>query len=180
MTAVINYKRKSEKPPKNSSLIKRWLGFDVSQSLCVRIGNYLEEFFVQLVDDISILPDLELLDGQRVISNDGEYHQVDLLMRLDATIYHRELKSNPGLDRGKKRDVIYREECIVSALKLKYPGCEIDSAVFCPFYDTSQEISGLGKVEGLTEFINTFGIDLTVDEFKELGRDEQIHRALLN
>ena len=179
LTAVINHKRKSEKPAKKSSLIKQWLGIDISQSLSIRIGNYLEEFFVQLVDDISILSDLQLRDSQRVIERDGEYHQVDLLLRIDDTIYHREIKCNLDLDRGKKRDVIYREECIVAALQWKYPGYTIDSAVFCPFLDTSREVSGLGKVEGLAEFIDTFNVDLTVDEFKELGRNEQIHRTLL-
>ena len=179
LTAVINHKRKSEKPAKKSSLIKQWLGIDISQSLSIRIGNYLEEFFVQLVDDISILSDLELRDGQRVIQRDGEYHQVDLLVRINDTIYHREIKCNLDLDRGKKRDVIYREECIVAALQSKYSGCDIDSAVFCPFLNTPREVSGLGKVEGLAEFIDTFNVDLTVDEFKELGRNEQIHRTLL-
>ena len=181
LTAVINHKRKSEKPAKKSSLIKQWLGIDISQSLSIRIGNYLEEFFVQLVDDISILPDLQLRDGQRVIERDGEYHQVDLLVRIDDTIYHREIKCNLDLDRGKKRDVIYREECIVAALQEKYldSDIDIDSGVFCPFLDTSREVSGLGKVEGLAEFIDTFNVDLTVDEFKELGRNEQIHRTLL-
>ena len=78
---------------RNQVLSKQWLGIDISQSLSIRIGNYLEEFFVQLVDDISILPDLQLRDGQRVIERDGEYHQVDLLVRIDDTIYHREIQA---------------------------------------------------------------------------------------
>ena len=139
LTAVITHKRKSEKPAKKSSLIKQWLGTDVSQSLSIRIGNYLEDFFNQLVVDISILSDLELRDGQRVIKRDSEYHQVDLLVQIDDTIYHREIKCNLDLDRGKKRDVIYREECIVAALQCKYSGFDIDSAVFCPFLDNYRE-----------------------------------------
>ena len=40
-----------------------------------------------------------------------EFHQVDLLLAKDEVIYHREIKCNLDLDRGKKRDVLYREDC---------------------------------------------------------------------
>ena len=126
-----------------------------------------------------ILNELQLHNGQYVIAHKEELHQVDLLLAKDEVIYHREIKCNLDLDRGKKRDVLYREDCIVEALIAKYEA-PIDSAVFCPFLDTSREVSGLGKVEGLTEFIDNFDVDLTVEEFKELGKDEQIHRALLD
>ena len=38
------------------------------------------------------------------------WHQVDLLLRKDGVIYHREIKRNLDLDRGKKRDVLLREK----------------------------------------------------------------------
>ena len=180
LTQVIEECRKSEGKPRLSSRIKQWLGRDIPQSLSIRIGNYLEYFFNELVSDYSILHELEVRQGQRVIQFNDEWHQVDLLIKHAGVIYHREIKCNLELDRGKKRDVIYRENCIVSSLQNKYPSRAIDSCVFCPFIDTSQEVSGLGKVEGLTEFIDNFNVAMTLDEFKQLGREEQIHRALLN
>ena len=176
---IIRNRRKTEKPPRLSSPIKQWLGRDIPQSLSIRIGNYIEDFFVQLTGWYGILHELQKQGGQYVIAFNEEFHQVDLLLAKDEVIYHREIKCNLDLDRGKKRDVLYREDCIVEALIAKYEA-PIDSAVFCPFLDTSREVSGLGKVEGLTEFIDNFDVNLTVEEFKELGRDEQIHRALLD
>lgn len=110
---------------------------------------------------------------------DGEFHQIDHFIRTDAGLHMRELKCNLDLDRGKKRDVRTREEVIVNALRKKFPNECIDACVFCPFLITSREVSGLGKVEGLVEFINSFGLSLTTDEFISLGRDEQILRELL-
>jgi len=179
LTSVIEECRKSEGKPKLSSRIKQWLGRDIPQSLSIRIGNYIEAFFAELTKTYSILNELEVRNGQRGIVYDNQFHQVDLLLRINNVIYHREIKCNLDLDRGKKRDVIYRETCIVSALEQKYQ-LPVDSCVFSPFIITSQDVSGLGKVEGLAEFIDNFNIEMTVDEFKQLGRNEQIHRALLN
>ena len=179
LTEIIRNRRKTESKPRLSSPIKQWLGRDIPQSLCIRIGNYIEDFFVELTTGCGILKDLDLRNGQYGLIYKDEFHQVDLLLAKDEVIYHREIKCNLDLDRGKKRDVLYREDCIVEALIAKYEA-PIDSAVFCPFIDTSRDVSGLGRVEGLTEFIDNFDVDLTVEEFKELGRNEQIHRALLN
>ena len=179
LTSVIEECRKSEGKPRLSSRIKQWLGRDIPQSLSIRIGNYIEAFFTELTETYSILDELNVRNGQRGIVYENQFHQVDLLLRIDNVIYHREIKCNLDLDRGKKRDVIYREACIVSALQAIYQ-LPVDSCVFSPFITTSQDISGLGKVEGLTEFINNFNVDMTVVEFNELGRNEQIHRALLN
>jgi hypothetical protein len=174
LTSVIEECRKSEGKPKLSSRIKQWLGRDIPQSLSIRIGNYIEAFFAELTKTYSILDELEVRNGQRGIVYDNQFHQVDLLLRINNVIYHREIKCNLDLDRGKKRDVIYRETCIVSALEQKYQ-LPVDSCVFSPFIDTSQDVS-----EGLTEFIDNFNVAMTLDEFKQLGRNEQIHRALLN
>ena len=70
----------------------------------------------------------------------------------------------------------FEKSYILEALKTKYDDVLIDSCVFSPFEDTSRDVSGLGRVEGLIEFIDNFDVDLTVEEFKQLG-DEQIHRA---
>ena len=166
--------------PKQSSLIKEWLGTaDVPQYLSIRIGNYLEELFNTVLGNLSILSELSLKGKQRIITFNGEDHQVDILACIDNVIYHRELKANTDLDRGKKRDVLRREQSIFAALTQKYPDCIIDSCVFCPFYDTSRQISGLGKVEGLADFINTFNLDISVEQFKAVGKSEQIHKLLL-
>ena len=176
---IIRERRKNESKPRLSSPIKQWLGTDIPQSLSIRIGNYIEDFFTELTSSYGILDELVLKNGQRLISWNNSWHQVDLLLAKDEVIYHREIKCNLDLDRGKKRDVLHREQCINMALVAKYEA-PIDSCVFCPFLDTSREISGLGRVEGLAEFIDNFDVDLTVEEFKELGRNEQIHRALLD
>ena len=166
--------------PRQSSLIKQWLGTpDVPQYLSVRLGNYLEELFNAILGDLSILSELPSKGKQRIITFAGETHQVDILARIDNVIYHRELKANTDLDRGKKRDVLRREQSIFAALTEKYPQCVIDSCVFCPFFDTSRQVSGLGRVEGLADFINTFNLDISVDQFKALGKSEQIHTLLL-
>ena len=178
--SVIYKARENETKPKLSSLIKQWLGRDIPQSLCIRVGTYIEKLFVELSCLHSILIELEVYSGDRGVWHDNEFHQIDFLVLKDDVIYHREIKSNLDLDRGKKRDVLYREGVITEALKTKYPGKLINSCVFCPFIDTSRKVSGLNRVEGLTEFIDTFDVDITVEEFKKLGRNEQIHSALLN
>ena len=175
---IIYQRRKTESKPRLSSPIKQWLGRDIPQSLSIRIGNYIEDFFIELTCGYGILNELVLKNGQRLINWDNSWHQVDLLLAKDEVIYHREIKCNLDLDRGKKRDVLHREDCITKALVEKYEA-PIDSCVFCPFIDTSREVSGLGRVEGLAEFIDNFDVDLTVEEFKELGRNELIHEALL-
>jgi len=165
--------------PKPSSLIKDWLGADLPQSLSIKIGNYLEELFNTILGDLSILSELSLKRKQRIITYKNEDHQVDILARVGQVIYHRELKTNITLDRGKKRDVLSREVSISKALLEKYPGCTIDSCVFCPFFTNSQTVAGLGKVEGLADFIDTFKLNITVDEFNAVGKSEQIHKLLL-
>ena len=165
---------------RQSSHIQQWLGTTaVPQSLSIKIGTYLERLFNQLLGDYSILNELPLVRQNHVIYYDDEEHQVDILARIGDTIYHREMKANTDLDRGKKRDTLRREQAIVNALKDRYPGTVINSCVFCPFFTTSREVSGLGTVEGLAEFIYTFNLDITVQDFKDVGKSEQIHKLLL-
>ena len=166
--------------PKQSSHIQQWLGTsNVPQYLSIRIGNYLEELFNTLLQDISILSELTLKGKQRILRYDNQDHQVDILARIGTRIYHRELKTNTDLDRGKKRDVRRRENYIYLALNETYPEYSIDSCVFCPFFTSSREVSGLGKVEGLADFIDTFGLNISIEEFISLGKSEQIHKLLL-
>lgn len=173
--------RKRKTKPRQSSLIKPWLGLDtVPQSLSIRIGYIIEDFFNQLIGDKNLVNDLPLVRKKRMlIDGKGNAHQIDLLGSYKGVVYHRELKCNPDLDNGKRRDTSGRDQIIIDTLQQKYLQ-PVDSCIFCPFFDTSRVLPGLGKVEGLAEFINNFDLDLTVEEFKKLGRNEQIHRALLN
>lgn len=166
--------------PRTSSLIKPWLGIDISQSLSIRMGNILEDFFNELIGDKSLITDLELVGKKRMLTDSqGNQHQIDILGQNNGVVYHYELKSNTDLDRGKKRDTSNRDDVIVQTLQQKYLQ-PIRSSIFCPFYETSREVGGLGRVVGLAEFIETFELDFSTEEFKALGRNEQIHRALLN
>lgn len=172
--------RKRQYKPRQSSLIKPWLGIEnVTQSLSVRIGYIIEDFFNKLIGDKNLRDELPLIRKKRMlVDTEGNAHQIDLLGLNKGVVYHRELKCNPDLDNGKRRDTSGRDQIIITTLQQKYLQ-PINSCIFCPFFDTSQELPGLGKVEGLTEFIDNFDLDLTVEEFKQLGRNEQIHRALL-
>jgi hypothetical protein len=163
----------NQSKPKKSSHLKEWLGIEISQSQSIRFGKYLETFFNTLIGEYSLIqPGTEF----RVTYNNEE-HQLDILAKIDDTIFTRELKANLDLDRGKKRDVLRREEAITSALEEMY-NLPVDSRVFCPFI-TTQKVSGLGLVEGLEDFISTFKLNITPKEFNDLGKSEQLHRLLL-
>ena len=162
--------------PRLTSPIKQWLGRECSQSISVRMGNFIEEYFNQLMPN-NIREDLTLHNSQWCIQWDDEWHQVDLLSRRGNRIYHRELKCNLTLGHGPKRDVRRREKAIVSALEHKYK-LQVDSSVFCPFIPRSRFVSNLGMIEGLQDFIEQFDIKLTVDEFQQLGSDSNVHGVL--
>ena len=171
--------RKTAAKPRKSSLIQQWLGFQIPQSTSIRIGYYIEDLFVKLLGENSILNELTKKGKTYNIIVDGNTHQVDLLARINGQIFHREIKCNIDLDNGKSRDVLFREECIVKGLFDKYNSV-INSAVFCPFLESSQHISRLGNVEGLNDFINTFQLDISIEDFKSLGRSELVHAILLS
>ena len=149
---------------------------DLTQSQCVRMGIYIEEFFNQILPN-NIREQLELHNSQWCIHWDDDWHQVDLLSRIDDVIYFRELKCNVTLGHGPKRDIRNRERSIIEALKDKYH-LPVNSAVFCPFLPRSRFVAQLGMIEGLQEFIDTFDIKLTVDEFQQLGSDSDVQDAL--
>jgi hypothetical protein len=154
---------------RKSSLLKEWLGRDISQSLSIRFGYYLEQFFNALIPD-SLIGDNEF----RVVYN-GEQHQVDVLAIIDGVVVTREVKLNVEMDRGKKRDVLSREHAITKALEEQF-GLPVDNKVMCPFFINNTKVSGLGEVEGLTEFLKTFKIDMTVEQFIEMGKSNELHR----
>lgn len=149
--------------------MKEWLGRDISQSLSIRFGYYLEQFFNALIPD-SLIGDNEF----RVVYN-GEQHQVDVLAIIDGVVVTREVKLNVEMDRGKKRDVLSREHAITKALEEQF-GLPVDNKVMCPFFINNTKVSGLGEVEGLTEFLKTFKIDMTVEQFIEMGKSNELHR----
>ncbi len=173
---ILNEGLEDSAEPRLTSPIKQWLGRDCSQSICVRMGNFIEEYFNQLLPG-NIREDLTLHNAQWCIYWDNDWHQVDLLCRKDTCIYHREIKCNLTLGHGPKRDIRRREQSIVAALEDKYK-LRVDSAVFCPFITRSRFVSNLGMIEGLQEFIDKFDIKLTVDEFQQLGSDRHVQNVL--
>ena len=147
--------------------------------MSVHTGNILEDFFNNLIGDKSLLTDLPLSGKKHMLTDSqGNQHQIDILAQNTDIVYHYELKANTDLDRGKKRDTSKRDDVIVQTLQHKYLQ-PIRSSIFCPFFETSREVNGLGRVVGLTEFIETLDLDFSVQEFAKLGRNEQIHRLLL-
>lgn len=159
---------------KKSSLIHDWLGFKCSQSASIRIGNYIEQLINERVSDNVKW----MLDDNGTIIVDGKQHQVDhLLVDTDNTIWHLEAKCNLDLDRGKKRDVSFRETVITDALS-KLTGQAVKSCVFCPLIEDSKQTSGLGYVMGMKEFISKFNPTFTLSEFNQLGKDPAIHSVL--
>ena len=99
------------KTAKKSSLIQEWLGTThVSQSVSIRVGNYLETFFCKVMGDYNKLDMLPRKGRNNIITVDGEDHQVDLLGQIeDDVLITREMKCNLDLDRGKTRDTLRRE-----------------------------------------------------------------------
>ena len=178
-TEILEEAKANSKPPRKSSIIKQWLGINIPQSTCIRMGNYLETLFDTLLQEKSILNELPIRKGNTYyLEYQGEKHQVDLLARVGDQIYTRELKCNTDLDNGKKRDIAYREQAIKAALEHKYQQ-PINSCIFNPLLINSTTMPGLGYVEGLNEFIHTFGLSLSINEFLDLGRNPDIHRLLL-
>ena len=112
----------NKKVAKKSSLIQDWLGTtQVSQSVSIRVGNYLETFFCKVMGDKNKLDFLPLKGRNNIITVDGEDHQVDLLGQVeDGVLITREMKCNLDLDRGKTRDTIRREEQIERGLEEQF------------------------------------------------------------
>ena len=179
MTAAIFIDVLKNKPitgSKKSSLIAQWLGKSIPQSLSIRIGNYLETYFNTLIGENNLLHTLDTYRGNKGVWVDNEFHQVDIFACIDGQLIARELKTNLDLDRGKKRDVLKREEAVKRGLSERYNE-PVDTRIFSPFIETS-EVNGLGIVEGLAEFIDNFNLDITVDEFTLIGKNHQVHQLL--
>ena len=170
----------NSKTPKKSSLIQEWLGTkSVPQSVSIRVGNYLETFFTQMMGDYNCLDKLNLVGRNYIITVDNEDHQVDILGNVDGVLVTREMKCNLDLDRGKTRDTLHREEQIERGLEEQF-GVNVDGGVFCPFfYGDIKKDGKFGMVFGLQWFIDTFKCDFTVEDFIRMGKSEEVHSLLL-
>lgn len=174
----------TKKEAKKSSLIAPWLGIErTPPGLSQRVGNYLEDLFALDQGDQNKLSMTDYKTGRNfMITHKGQNHQIDMLAipsdwEVSKKFLHREMKTNSDLDRGKKRDTLLREEAICEWMKEK--GWTYDSGIFCPFfYGKGKNVSGLGWVDGLEWYIEIFKPDWTVQDFKDLGRDSEVHRAL--
>ena len=168
------------KTAKKSSLIQEWLGTThVSQSVSIRVGNYLETFFCKVMGDYNKLDMLPRKGRNNIITVDGEDHQVDLLGQIeDDVLITREMKCNLDLDRGKTRDTLRREEQIERGLEEQFD-VSVDGGIFCPFYyGAIRKDSKFGMVFGMRWFINTFELDFTVEDFQNIGKSEELHKLL--
>ncbi len=174
----------TKKDARQSSLIAPWLGIDrTPPGLSQRVGNYLEDLFSL---DMGEQNKLHMTDFKKnrnfMITHNGSNHQIDMLAMPSDWIkwkryLHREIKTNTDLDRGKKRDTVDREEAIKQWMESK--GWEYDSGIFCPFlYGKGKKVGTLEWVDGLEWYIETFKPSWTVQDFKDLGRDPEVHRAL--
>jgi hypothetical protein len=176
----------TKKEARQSSLIAPWLGIKRTPAgFSQRVGNYLED---TLALDLGEKNKLMLTDYKKgrnfMITHNGSNHQIDLLAIpsdweefKEMLIIHREIKASVDVDAGKKRDILFREEEIKEWLESK--GFEYNSGIFCPFfYDKGKNVSGLGWVDGLEWYVETFKPSWTVQDFKDLGRDPDVHRAL--
>jgi hypothetical protein len=162
---------------RKSSRIKEWLGVDsVSQSVLIKLGNQLENYFNALIGSNSLKSKLPKKGKNTGVYWNDEFHQVDLIACVDGVIKVRELKTNPDLDRGKRRDTVNKEQCISQGLSTLFNE-PIHSRIVCPFIE-SKYISGLGEVEGLGDFISEFNLPITVEEFTLMGNDPDVHYAL--
>lgn len=172
----------TKKEPRQSSLIAPWLGIERTPSgFSQRVGNYLEDFVALDIGEQNKLHMTDFKKGRNfMITHNGSDHQIDMLAIPSDWVQwkrylHREIKTNTDLDRGKKRDTLAREEAIKQWMQEK--GWEYDSGIFCPFfYDEGKKVSGLGWVDGLEWYIETFKALWTVQDFKDLGRDLEVHR----
>jgi len=182
VTAVSSYD--VHKPAKQSSLIAPWLGIDRTRpGMSQRIGNYLEDFFALDMGTQNKLPLTDYKTGRNyMITCNDEDHQVDMLALPSKWVQykkyvHRELKTNTDLDRGKKRDTCSREKAITSWMDDK--GWEYDSGIFCPFfYNKGKKVAGLGWVDGIDWYIETFQPTWSKGDFIDMGRNPLVHTAI--
>jgi hypothetical protein len=174
----------TKKEARQSSLIAPWLGIERTPTgFSQRFGNYIEDLFALDMGDQNKLSLTDFKKGRNfMIKHNGSEHQIDMLAIPSnweewKKYLHREIKTNTDLDRGKKRDTLMREEAIKEWMESK--GWEYDSGIFCPFfYDKGKFVSGLGWVDGLQWYIDIFKPNWTVQDFIDLGRDPEVHRAL--
>ena len=174
----------TKKEVRKSSLIAPWLGIERTPSgLSQRVGNYLEDLFAVDQGDQNKLAMTDHKMGRNfMITHKGKNHQIDMLAIPSdweefKKVLHREMKTNTDLDNGKKRDTLAREEAICEWMEER--GWVYDSGIFCPFfYDKGRNVSGLGWVDGLEWYTELFKTDWSVQDFKDLGCDPDVHSAL--
>lgn len=179
LTVTNSYNTKKE--ARQSSLIAPWLTIDRTPAgLSQRIGYIVEDFCALDMGDQNKLILTDYTRGRNfMIRHEGSNHQLDLLSIPTGwdKYVHREIKSNTDLDAGKKRDTLKREESICAWMESK--GWAYDSGIFCPFFfNKGKHVSGLGWVDGLEWYVETFKPDWTVQDFINLGADPDFHRAL--
>jgi len=177
-----------KKTVRKSSKIKEWLGREVSQSTVIKLGTLLEDLFNSylIYSGKSMLHTLNDCKGKRCVQDeDGNNHQVDIYAQIDDKTYATfEMKCNLDLDRGKKRDVIRREETIFNALSKQLDDdVDIISGIFNPFHyeEEPKELFWEGTsiyLYGLPWIIDNLDLPFSMEDFIELGKSEQLKECL--
>jgi hypothetical protein len=171
----------TKKKARKSSLIAPWLGIErTPPGLSQRVGNYIENLLALDMGEQNKLHMTDFKKGRDfMITHNGSNHQIDMLAMPSDWVkwkryLHREIKTNTDLDRGKKQNTLDREEVIKQWMESK--GWEYDSGIFCPFfYGKGKKVGKLNWVDGLEWYIETFKPSWTVQDFKDLGRDPDVH-----
>lgn len=174
LASVIKEAQENSGPGKNTSSIKPWFGIpQISQSVCVRAGNWIEDFFnkeIELLEQ-SNLAELQIIKGgKRGVFAEGKERQIDIFGRsITQLLTTLEMKTNTSLDR-EKIDAI-REHGPVKKTALEQLFNEtVQSFVFDPFSFEDCDHPKVGRIVGYQTFFHWFPIGLTYDEFWSLGK----------
>ena len=143
--------------------LKSFAGYeDNTQSFSIKVGTALENALREWVfsqPGVSQVPNIER-SIIRTTRKDGHMRQLDLLFRLDNTLYYREIKANVQLDSEKSRAMVekvmhIKQACPTESLRVSVktlailePDLEVSiNPVFRPILESNRE------------FFELFGVD---------------------
>lgn len=174
LASVIKEAQQKSGPGKSTSSIKLWFNIpQISQSVCVRAGNWVEAFFnkeIELIDQ-SNLAELPIIKGgKRGVIAEGKERQIDHFGRAVTKILTTlEMKTNTSLDREKIEAIQEHGPLKKAALEQMFNEA-VQSFVFDPFTFNDCNHPKVGRIIGYQTFLDWFPIGLTYDEFWSLGK----------
>jgi len=144
------------------------------QSICIKIGNYLETAINKFVDE-KYKPTKTLKDAINIIRDKQNYDiQIDLIFEKDGVIYYREVKSNTNLDTEKTK-ATYKKVTDIEKI-LKSMGYNVNSKVLSLRFCNQSDINGYIKkpfkgtdyFEGYGDFFRIFDINITEEDWTNI------------